>query len=120
MPVVELVRPEGAAAVCGVIEPGHTMISVNDKTLLGISLPDAARHIAECAQKTKDSKGTIPCIVRFLKTDVPPTRLEPVSPAGSPSPVKKGSAASAGSVSSKKTKSGGCCFPRKKAQEEVE
>lgn len=71
MPMVEFVRPDSAAMVCGVIKPGHTMISINDKTLLGIPLSEAARYIGESAQKTKDSNGKIPCVIRFLKTDAP-------------------------------------------------
>ena len=31
MPVVDLVRPEGAAFDCGAIKPGHTLVAVNDR-----------------------------------------------------------------------------------------
>ena len=139
MPVVEFVRPDGAAAVCGFIQPGHTMISVNDKTLLGMSLAEAARHIGECAQKTKDSNGTIPCTVRFLKTAVPPVsgpgeEKRPVSvasngskptpkgdeltrnspkPDGEPKGAATASSASATVAAKGGKQSGGCCFPKK-------
>lgn len=71
VPVVELVRPEGVAFTVGVIKPGHTMFSVNGKGLVGLSLADAAKVVADAAQKTKASNGSIPCIIRFLKTEVP-------------------------------------------------
>ena len=119
VPVVELVRPEGAAAACGVIQPGHTMISVNDKTLLGMSLPQATRFIAEAASKTKESNGKIPCTVRFLKTEVPPVKDAPAnSPKGKAavaSPKAQSPKAGNDKKASGDAKAGGCfCFGKNK------
>ena len=51
VPVVEIVRPEGAGFACGVIKPGHTLIMVNDRSLLSLSMRDSAKIIAEAADK---------------------------------------------------------------------
>jgi hypothetical protein len=111
VPVVEIVRPEGAGAACGRIAPGHTMISVNGKSLLGVSLPEAARLIGEAATKTKESNGKIPCVVRFLKTEVPsnldPTKAPPAMPRTGSKKSSKNTVESG--TNAKKS----CCFPRK-------
>ncbi len=70
MPVVEIVRPEGAGFECGVIKPGHTLIMVNDRSLLSLPMRESAKIIAEAADKVKSSQGRVPCVFRFLKTDV--------------------------------------------------
>ncbi len=87
MPVVEIVRPEGTAFDVGVIKPGHTVVAVNDRSLLNLSMQESAKIIAEAAQKVKDSQGRVPCVVRFMKT----TNLLPEDgdAAASPEPVKK-------------------------------
>jgi hypothetical protein len=68
MPVVDLVRPEGAAFDCGAIKPGHTLVAVNNRSLLTLCMQECARIIAEAAQKVKESQGKVPCVVRFLRT----------------------------------------------------
>lgn len=68
VPIVEVVRPEGAGFVCGVIKPGHTVVMVNDRSLLGLTMRDSAKIIAEAADKVKSSQGRVPCTFRFMKT----------------------------------------------------
>ena len=79
VPVVEIVRPEGAGFVCGVIKPGHTLIMVNDRSLLSLSMRDSAKIIAEAAEKVKSSAGRVPCVFRFLKTEMVPDGASPTA-----------------------------------------
>ena len=59
--VDDLVRPEGAAFDCGAMKPGHTLVAVNDRSLLTLCMQECARIIAEAAQKVKESHTAASC-----------------------------------------------------------
>jgi acetylornithine deacetylase/succinyl-diaminopimelate desuccinylase-like protein len=50
------------------MKPGHTLVAVNDRSLLTLCMQECARITAEAAQKVKESQGKVPCVVRFLRT----------------------------------------------------
>ncbi len=70
--------------MCGFIKPGHTLIMVDDRSLIGLTMRDSAKIIADAADRVKSSQGRVPCVFRFMKTEMVDSNVQ-LSPTNSES-----------------------------------
>lgn len=70
-PVVEIVRDGSAAADCGVIAPGDTLVAVNNESITGMRMKDAAAIIGRAASAARaEGDAYRTATLRFNKTGV--------------------------------------------------